>query len=94
MSERWHPSVALARRLGRELGADVMILARSETGQWAAASWGRTAARCASVGRALDVVFNAIDTLDRSKTLAMGLVDGGDDEDGEPDLLAHTPPSR
>lgn len=59
MKERWHPSVPLARRIGRELGADVMVLVRSESGRWCGASWGRTMARCASMGAALDRVFDA-----------------------------------
>ncbi len=58
--EIWHPSISLARRIGHQLGADVMILARSEGGRWAAASWGRTSERCASIGRVLDRIFDVV----------------------------------
>ena len=56
--ERWHPGVPLARRIGQELGADVIVIARSENGQWCGASWGRTKARCESLGRVLDELFD------------------------------------
>ena len=55
---RWAPTIALARRVGQELGADCMILVRSEGGQWGGASWGRTRERCASLGRVMDGLFD------------------------------------
>ena len=55
---RWAPTIALARRIGQELGADCMILVRSEQGQWGGASWGRTRERCASLGRVMDGLFD------------------------------------
>lgn len=54
----WSPTIALARRIGQELGADCMILVRSESGRWAGASWGRTRARCADLGRIMDGLFD------------------------------------
>ena len=68
---RWAPTIALARRVGQELGADCMILVRSETGQWGGASWGRTRERCADLGRVMDGLFDD-GRLD-------GMVDDGDE---------------
>ena len=59
----------------QELGADCMILVRSEGGQWGGASWGRTRERCASLGRVMDGLFDDERLEDR--------VDVADGEDGD-----------
>lgn len=66
--ERWYPDVPLARRIGQELGADVIVIARSERGRFCGASWGRTREKCETLGRVLDNIFdNVLNTIEVNK---------------------------
>lgn len=52
--------ISEARDLGRKYGGDVIVLVRSEHGQWSGSSWGRTKARCSEMAKVLDRIFDEI----------------------------------